>query len=152
MAVVLSSGESFLSRILLLLSKSACWLDDVIMTLPALLTDVLLTSLELLATVAGAALIGLGAVNFIFFTVSPNFNSFVLVLPNPTPYSESESLSSYQHFCVFLLDFFNAFSNFLIFLLNCAKFKFTGFAFLPTFLAARKSDFSFPSCSNLQQS
>ncbi len=89
---------------------------------PALLTDVMLTSLESLVIVVGVALIGLGGLNFIFLMVSPKFNSTFLVLPNPTPYLESELLSSYWRFCAFLLDFFNAFSSFLIFMLNCAKF------------------------------
>jgi hypothetical protein len=38
------------------------WLDDVIMMSPALLTDAVLASLELLAIVVGVALIGLGGV------------------------------------------------------------------------------------------
>ncbi len=61
---------------------------------PALLTEVVLTSLESLAIVVGVALIRLGGVNFGFLTVSPKFNSTFLVLPNPTPYSELELLSS----------------------------------------------------------
>jgi hypothetical protein len=88
---------------------------------PALLTDVMLTSLELLAIVVGVALIGLGGVNFVFSTVSPNLTNF-LVLPETTSYSESELLSLYQRFCDFLLNFSNAFSSFSIFLVSCAQF------------------------------
>jgi hypothetical protein len=88
---------------------------------PALLTDTVLTSLELLAIVVGVAFIGLGGVNCVFSMVSPNLTDF-LVLPDPTLYSESELLSSYQRFCAFLLDFFNTFSSFLIFLVSWAKF------------------------------
>jgi hypothetical protein len=108
-------------------------------------------SLESLAIVVGVAFIGLGGVKLVFSMVSPNLTNF-LVLPNPTPYSESESLSSYWRFCIILPDFFNAFSSFSIFLVSCAKFWFTGFAFLPPFLAAWNSDFSFPSFLNLRQS
>ena len=89
MAVVLPSGGSFLGRILFFLSILSFWVDDVIMKSPALLTDVVLASLELLAIVVGVAFIGLGGVKLVCTTVSLNLTIF-LVLPNPTPYSESE--------------------------------------------------------------
>jgi hypothetical protein len=92
MAVVLPSGGSFLGGILLVLSIYSFWLDDVIMTSLALLTDAVLTSLELLAMVVGVAFIGLGGVKLMFLMVSPNLTYF-LVLPNPTPYLEPELLS-----------------------------------------------------------
>jgi hypothetical protein len=63
------------------------------MTTSALLNDVEHTSSELLAIRVGVDLIQLGGVNFIFLTVPPKFISTFLVLPNPTPYLESESLS-----------------------------------------------------------
>jgi hypothetical protein len=60
---------------------------------PALLTDAVLMSLELLViVVVGVAFIGLGGVKSVFLMVSSKF-TFFLVLPNPTPYSKSESLS-----------------------------------------------------------
>jgi hypothetical protein len=59
----------------------------------ALLTDVVLASLELLAMVVGVVFIVLGGVKLVCSTVSPNLTNF-LVLPDPTPYSELESLSS----------------------------------------------------------
>jgi hypothetical protein len=63
------------------------------MTSLALLTDVVLASLELLAiVVVGVAFIGLGGVKLVCSTVSLNLTNF-LVLPNPTPYSELELLS-----------------------------------------------------------
>ncbi len=142
MAVVLPSGGSLLGRILLVLNNSSFWQGDIIMMSPALLTNSMLTSLELLAIVGGVALIGLGGINFVVSMVSPNLTNF-LVLPNPTPYLESELLSSYWLFCTILLNFFNAFPSFLIFLVSCSKLWFTRFAFLPPFLAARKLDFSF---------
>ncbi len=89
---------------------------------------------------------------FVFLMVSPEFNSNFLVLANPTPYSELELLSLYWRFCTFSLNFVNAFLSYSNFLLNCVKFWFMGFDFLPLFLAAWKSDFSFPSFSYLQQS
>jgi hypothetical protein len=92
MAVVLPSGGSLLGRILVVLSNSSFWLGEVIVTLSALLTDALLMSLELLAIVVGVAFIGLGRAKFIFSMVSPNLIKF-LVLPNPTPYLESKSVS-----------------------------------------------------------
>jgi hypothetical protein len=114
------------------------------MTSLAWLTDAVLTSLELLAIVVGVAFIGLGGVKLVFSMVSLNLTIF-LVLPNPTPNSELELLSSQWHFLPFLPDFFNAFLSFLFFLVSCMKLWFTGLPFLPPFLAARKSDFSFPS-------
>ena len=66
MAVVLPSGGSLLGVILFFLSSLPFWLDDVIMTSPALLTDTVLTSSELLAILVGVALIGLGGVNLVF--------------------------------------------------------------------------------------
>jgi hypothetical protein len=63
------------------------------MASPALLTDTVLTSLELLAIVVGVAFIGLGGVKLVFSMFFSNLATF-LVLPNPTPYSELESLTS----------------------------------------------------------
>jgi hypothetical protein len=82
-----------LGKVLFFLSIPSFWLDDVIMTSLALLTDAVLTSLELLVIVVGVAFIRLGGVKLVFSTVSLNLTIF-LVLPNPTPYSESELLSS----------------------------------------------------------
>jgi hypothetical protein len=62
------------------------------MTSLALLTDVVLTSLESVAIVVGVAFIGLGTVKLVCSTVSLNLTNF-LMLPGPTPYSQSESLS-----------------------------------------------------------
>jgi hypothetical protein len=62
MVVVLPSGGSLLGIILFFLSSLAFWLDDVIMTSPALLTDAVLMSSELLAILVGVAFIGLGGV------------------------------------------------------------------------------------------
>ncbi len=91
--VVLPSGGSLLGRILFFLSIPSFWLDDIIMTLLASLANVMLASLELLAIVVGVAFIGLGGVKLVCSMVSLNLTNF-LVLPNPTPYSESELLSS----------------------------------------------------------
>jgi hypothetical protein len=60
------------------------------MTSSALLTDVVLRSSGLLAILVGVALIRPGGVNIIFLMVSSNLVSTFLVLPNPTPYLESE--------------------------------------------------------------
>ncbi len=65
----------FLGRTLFFLIILSFWLDDVIMTSPALLTDAVLTSFELLAIVVGVAFIGLGGVKLVFLTVSPNFTT-----------------------------------------------------------------------------
>jgi hypothetical protein len=92
------------------------------MTSSTLLTDIVLTSSELLVIVVGVALIGLGGVNFVFLMVSPNLISNFLVLPNQTLYLKSQLLSSYWRFHDFLLDFFNAFSSLSNFSLSCAKF------------------------------
>ncbi len=91
-AVVLPSEGSLLSRVLFFLSIPFVLLDDVIMMSPASLTDVVLASLELLAIVVGVPLIGLRGVKLVCTTVLLNLTYF-LVLPNPTPYSELESLS-----------------------------------------------------------
>ncbi len=146
MVVVLPSGGSFLGGILFFSSIPSFWLADIIMPSPALLFDAVLTSLDLLAVAVGVAFIGLGGVMFVCTTFSPKVTIF-LVLPNPTPYSELESLSSWRRFCPFLPDFFNAFSSFLIFLVSCAKFWFTGVPFFPPFLAAQKLGW-FPPSNN----
>ncbi len=62
------------------------------MTSLALLTDVVLASLEFLAMVVGVAIIRLGGVELVSLTVSLNLTNF-FVLPDPTPYSELELLS-----------------------------------------------------------
>jgi hypothetical protein len=93
MAVVLPSGGSLLGVTLIFLSNLPFWSDDIIMTSPILLTDAVLTSFESLAILVGVAFIGLGGVYLVFLTVSPKFMAF-LVLPDPTSYSELESLSS----------------------------------------------------------
>jgi hypothetical protein len=93
MAVVLPSGGSFLGRILFFLSVPSAWLDYIIMTSPALLNDAVLTSLDLLEIVVGVAFTRLGGVKLVLLMVFSNLAIF-LVLPNPTPYSESELLSS----------------------------------------------------------
>ncbi len=121
MALVLPSGGSLLGRILSVFSNSSFWLGEVIMKSLALLTDAVLTSSVLLAIVVGVAFIRLGGVKLAFSMVSPNLTKF-LVLPDPTPYLESESLSSYWRFCTFLPDFFNVFLSFLVFFVSCAKF------------------------------
>jgi hypothetical protein len=92
-ALVLPSGGSLLSRVLFSLSIPFVLLDDIIMTTLALLTDVVLASLESLAIVVGVALIGLGGVKLVCTMVSLNLTNF-LVLHDTTPYSESELLSS----------------------------------------------------------
>jgi hypothetical protein len=92
MAVVLPSGGSLLGRILFFLSIPSFWLDDIIMTSPALLTDDVLASLESLAIVVGVAFIGLGGVKLVCTTVSLILAIF-LVLLDPTPYLELEVLS-----------------------------------------------------------
>ncbi len=93
--------------------------------------------------VLGVALIGLGGVNLVFLMVSPKFISFLPMLPDPIPYSESESLSLQQ--CLFQLAsyFLIASSSLSIFSLNCIKDFFMGLGFFPPFLAAWKSIFPF---------
>jgi hypothetical protein len=90
--VVLPSGGSLLGKVLFFLSILSFWLDDIIMTSLALLTDAVLTSLELLVIVVRVAFIRLGGVRLIFSMVSLNLTIF-LVLHNPAPYSELELLS-----------------------------------------------------------
>ncbi len=53
----------------------------------------------------GIALIGLGGVNLVFLQVSPKVITTFHMLPDPIPYSESESLSLQQCFR-FLVSFF----------------------------------------------
>jgi hypothetical protein len=55
MAVLLPSGGSLLGRILLVLSISSFWLDDVILMSPALLTEAVLTSLEIASDSSGGS-------------------------------------------------------------------------------------------------
>jgi hypothetical protein len=62
MVVVWPSGGSLLGFKLFFLSNLSSWSYDVIMASPALLTDAVLTSFELLALLVGVAFIGLGGV------------------------------------------------------------------------------------------
>jgi hypothetical protein len=92
MAVVLPFAGSLLGVTFFFLINLPFWSDDVIMTSPAFLTDNVLTPFELLVKLVGVALTRLGGVQLVFLTVSPNLMTF-LVLSNPTPYLELESLS-----------------------------------------------------------
>ncbi len=74
------------------------WFDDVIMTSPALLSDVEHTSSWLLAIRVGVALIGLGGVNLVILMVSPKVISTFPLLPNTIPYSKLVLLLSWQGF------------------------------------------------------
>ncbi len=74
------------------------------------------------------------------------------MLPNPIPYSESESLSLQQRILFLASCFLMAFSSLSIFLLNRTKDCLAEFGFFPPFLVVRKLDFSVPSFSNQQQS
>jgi hypothetical protein len=74
------------------------------------------------------------------------------MLPDPIPYSESESLSLQRRFCFLVSRFLRTFSSLSNFSLNCAKDCFAGLGFFPPFLAARKSAFSVPSFSKRRQS
>ena len=94
----------------------------------------------------GVALIGLGGVNLVFLWVSPKFMTTFPMLPNPIPYSESESLLLLQRFHFLVSHFLSTFSRLSNFLLNCVK------DFFPPFLAARKTDFSISSFSKQRQS
>jgi hypothetical protein len=66
------------------------------------------------------------------------------MLPNPIPYSESESLLLQQRFRFLVSFFLITFSSSSDFSLNCVKDFFMGLGFVPPFLAARKSAFSVP--------
>ncbi len=74
------------------------------------------------------------------------------MLPDPIPYSESESLSLWQCFCFLVSFFLITFLSWFNFSLNCGKYYFVGLGFFPPFLAARKSGFSVLSYSNQWQS
>jgi hypothetical protein len=73
--------------------------------------------------------------------VSLKLNSTFLVLPDPTPYSESESLYLYRHFVEFLLAFLRVFSSLSNFLLNCAKFCLARLVFFLPFLGGMEIGF-----------
>ncbi len=126
------------------------------MTSSLLLTDVILKQSSLLVMSSGVALIGLEGVNLVFLRVSlqvsPKFMTTFSMLPDPIPYSESESLSLRRRFRFLVSRFLRTFSILSNFLLNCAKDCFVGLGFFPSFLAARKSAFSIPSFSKRQQS
>jgi hypothetical protein len=91
----------------------------------------------------GVALIGLGGVNLVFLRVSPKFITTFPMLPDPIPYSESESLSLLWRFRFLVSFFLRTFSSLSNFSLNCARDCFVGLGIFPPFLAARKLDFPF---------
>jgi len=101
---------------------------------------------------SGVALIGLEGVNLVFLRVSPKFITTFSMLPDPIPYSESESLSLRRRFRFLVSRFLRTFSSLSNLSLNWAKDCFVGMGFFPPFLAARKSDFSVPSFSKRRQS
>jgi len=68
------------------------WVDDVIKTSSPSLTDVILKYFSLLVMKLGIALVRLGGVKLVFLQVSPKFVTIFPMLPDPIPYSESESL------------------------------------------------------------
>ena len=74
------------------------------------------------------------------------------MLPDPIPYSESESLLLRWRFRFLVSFFLSTFSSLSNFSLNCAKDCFVGLGFFPPFLAAQKSDFSVLSFSKRRQS
>jgi len=74
------------------------------------------------------------------------------MLPDPIPYSESESLSLRWHFRFLVSRFLRTFSSLSNFSLNCTNDCFVRLGFFPLFLAARKSAFSVPSFSKRRQS
>ena len=100
----------------------------------------------------GVALIGLEGVNLVFLRVSPKFITTYSMLPDPIPYSESESLSLRRRFRFLVSRFLRTFSSLSNLSLNWAKDCFVGMGFFPPFLVARKSDFSVPSFSKRRQS
>ncbi len=74
------------------------------------------------------------------------------MLPNPIPYSKSESLLLQGHFFCLASCFLIAFLSLSIFFITCAKDCFVESGFFPPFLAAGMMGFSVPSFSDLQQS
>ncbi len=87
------------------------WVDDVVMMSSPLLTDVRLQPFLSLVTSLVVALIGLGGVNLVFLRVSPKFITTFPMLPDPIPYSKSESLLLLQCFCFFVSCFLITFSS-----------------------------------------
>ncbi len=63
------------------------------------------------------------------------------MLPNPIPYSKSESLLLRQHFFLLASYFLIAFLSLSMFLLNCVKECIVGLGFFLPLLAARNSVF-----------
>jgi hypothetical protein len=121
------------------------------MTSSPLLTDVILKYFLSLVMSLGVALTGLGGLNLVFLQISLKFITTFPMLPDPIPYSESESLSLRRRFRFLVSFFLITFSSLSNFLLNCAKDCFVGLGFFPPFLAARKSDFSVLSFSKRRQ-
>ncbi len=98
------------------------------------------------------ALIRIEGVNLVFLQVSPKFLTTFSMLPDPIPYSESESLSLRRRFRFLVSRFLRTFSSLSNLSLNWAKDYFVGLGFFPPFLAARKLAFSIPSFSKRRQS
>ncbi len=101
---------------------------------------------------SGVALIGLEGVSLVFLRVSPKFITTFSMLPDPIPYSESESLSLRRRFRFLVSRFLRTFSSLSNLSLNWAKDCFAGLGFFLPFLAARKSDFSVLSFLKRRQS
>jgi hypothetical protein len=113
------------------------------MTSSPLLTDVILKYFLLLVMSSGVAFIKLGGVNLVFLQVSPKFITTFPMLPDPIPYSESESLLLRRRFRFLVSFFLSIFLSLSNFSLNCVKDCFMGLGFFPPFLAARNWIFPF---------
>ena len=145
--MVLPSGGSPSTRVLWFALLLSFWVDDVIETSSQSLTDVILKYSSSLVMLSGVALIGLEGVNLVFLRVSPKFITTFSMLPDPIPYSESESLSLRRRFRFLVSRFLRTFSSLSNLLLNWAKDCFVGMGFFLPFFAAQKSHFSVPSFS-----
>ena len=124
-AVVLPSGGSPSTRVLWFALLLSFWVDDVIETSSQSLTDVILKYSSSLVMLSGVALIGLEGVNLVFLRVSPKFITTFSMLPDPIPYSESESLSR-RRFRFLVSRFLRTFSSLSNLSLNWAKDCFAG--------------------------
>ena len=91
--MVFPSGGFCFKEVLLLTCISFILVDDATVTLSSLLNDIRQLSSLSLSAIVRVALIGLGGVNFACLQVSLKFISTFPMLPDPIPYSESESVS-----------------------------------------------------------
>jgi hypothetical protein len=140
MAVVLPSDGSLLGKVLFFLSIPSFWLDDIIMTSLALLTDAVLTSLEIASNSSGGSFHRTRGSKSRILNGFSKFNYFPsATLPNSLFRVGIAILA--MAFLTFLAGLLQRFLELLNFLGELREVTFYGITFLTALLSGKKIRF-----------